>query len=195
MELAADWSLEAQRARYAAIRARVAPMALVRTPVVMRPPIAQTIYAEPIGPQFVAFRARPSRGAINARPDLARKCYGFPLRIRRPGRRLHHEPIGPKMPAALRAAQMGVGTGGGFKPVEVVIREEMEVSGLTLDDVMQKSKRQKFCDFRQRLYWRLRHESGLSFPKIGKLVGRDHTTICHGVARYQEIIDEGRAQP
>jgi chromosomal replication initiation ATPase DnaA len=47
---------------------------------------------------------------------------------------------------------------------------------------------------RQYLMWRLRNETTLSLPLIGKHIGnRDHTTVLHGVRKYQALVDEGKA--
>jgi len=47
---------------------------------------------------------------------------------------------------------------------------------------------------RQEAMWRMRHETPMSLPDIGhRLGGRDHTTIMHGIAKYQAHIDAGEA--
>lgn len=47
---------------------------------------------------------------------------------------------------------------------------------------------------RHYLMWRLRHETTMSLPQIGKyLGGRDHTTVLHGVRKYQRMVDAGTA--
>lgn len=38
---------------------------------------------------------------------------------------------------------------------------------------------------RQELMWVL-HRRGLSSVRIGQLIGRDHTTVLHGVRRHEE---------
>lgn len=42
---------------------------------------------------------------------------------------------------------------------------------------------------RQEVMWRLRTELGCSFPVIAKFLGRDHTTIMHGVRAHQLRLD------
>ena len=47
---------------------------------------------------------------------------------------------------------------------------------------------------RQEAMWRMRHETPMSLPNIGRrLGGRDHTTAKHGIARHQARIDAGEA--
>ncbi len=35
--------------------------------------------------------------------------------------------------------------------------------------------------------YRLRHEVGLSYHRIGQIMNRDHSTVIHGVQRYKKI--------
>jgi len=47
---------------------------------------------------------------------------------------------------------------------------------------------------RHEAMWRMRTETPMSLPDIGRrLGGRDHTTIMHGIAKYQAQIDAGEA--
>lgn len=46
--------------------------------------------------------------------------------------------------------------------------------------------------------WRatyLMRRMGLSYPRIGRLVNRDHSTVQYGVNRFQATIDANRAAP
>lgn len=47
---------------------------------------------------------------------------------------------------------------------------------------------------RQYLMWRLKKETTLSLPQIGRQIGgRDHTTVLYGVRKYQDLMDKGIA--
>lgn len=46
---------------------------------------------------------------------------------------------------------------------------------------------------RKALCWLLRTEFRLSYPRIGKLVMRDHTTVIHHVRAFQSAFDAGEA--
>lgn len=47
---------------------------------------------------------------------------------------------------------------------------------------------------RQYLMWRLKNETTLSLPQIGRQIGgRDHTTVLYGIKKYQDLIDKGIA--
>ena len=55
--------------------------------------------------------------------------------------------------------------------------------GVTLDEMMGRSRLPHVCSARNEAYVMLREEK-LSYPKIGKIFGRDHTTVINGVKRY-----------
>jgi chromosomal replication initiation ATPase DnaA len=55
------------------------------------------------------------------------------------------------------------------------------------DSVLGHSRNANVAAARQLLYWLLRQD-GLSYPKIGALVGRHHTTVIHGVRAVNDGI-------
>lgn len=59
---------------------------------------------------------------------------------------------------------------------------------VTLPEMMSSVRRHKFVDARHEAWWRMRHELGHSYPRIGRAFGKDHTSIVHGVQRYEERI-------
>lgn len=52
--------------------------------------------------------------------------------------------------------------------------------GLTIDTLIGRSLEPKICRVRQIIWYRA-HAEGYSLPQIGKVFGRDHTTIMHGI--------------
>lgn len=67
---------------------------------------------------------------------------------------------------------------------------------VTLDEMMSAERRHNFVLARHETWWRMRHELGHSYPRIGRAFGKDHTSIVHGVQRYEERMrgaekDEG----
>ena len=44
-----------------------------------------------------------------------------------------------------------------------------------------------FVVARRRIWWIGREDMGLTYSQIGRLFGRDHTTIIHGCTRYDDI--------
>lgn len=55
--------------------------------------------------------------------------------------------------------------------------------GVEVEEVMGRSRLKHVCSARKEAYVMLREER-LSFPTIGKMFGRDHTTVVDGVKRY-----------
>lgn len=58
--------------------------------------------------------------------------------------------------------------------------------GLSREDLFGRDRREKASKARQEAFYRLRYK-GWSFPRIGKLFGRDHSTIVHGFERHQKV--------
>lgn len=55
-----------------------------------------------------------------------------------------------------------------------------ETHGLDLEEMLSTSRRAECVDARLEIYRELR-KAGWSYPRIGKFVGRDHTTIMHAL--------------
>lgn len=51
--------------------------------------------------------------------------------------------------------------------------------GVTRQDVLGKSRLRNIVEARQHCYWHLR-ERGRTFPEIGRLMRRDHSSVIHG---------------
>jgi hypothetical protein len=175
---AADWDW---RAHYAAVQERTRPATRARA-VFIRPPAIRVLYDEPIGPIKPLPKSKwpLNRKAINARPDLARFIYAKRVIITRPkkGRILYFYPIGPKAPEIAPTDDK--------MPVKQIIAEEMARTGMTWEEYICQKRRERFNIARRRLYWRLYRQTGLSLPRIGALMKRDHSTILHGVRRHEE---------
>lgn len=62
-----------------------------------------------------------------------------------------------------------------------VIKECCTEFGLEERDVFSKRRRQKLVECRQEIYLRIREVLGFSYPEIGRLLDKDHSTVFHGV--------------
>lgn len=58
--------------------------------------------------------------------------------------------------------------------------------GITRAEIMGRSHEYRFSHPRQEAYWTLRENTPLSYPAIGRLFGRDHTTIVHGARAHEK---------
>lgn len=60
---------------------------------------------------------------------------------------------------------------------------------ITVDDLMNKSRRKEFVKPRQAAMYLIRKELESSYPAIGEFFGgRDHTTVMHGVEKIEKAI-------
>ena len=70
-------------------------------------------------------------------------------------------------------------------------QEVAEKHGVTVADLEGPSRRPACARPRHELMWRLRRETPLSYPAIGRrLGGRHHTTVLNGVRLHQRGLDE-----
>jgi chromosomal replication initiation ATPase DnaA len=56
--------------------------------------------------------------------------------------------------------------------------------GVEPRELVSRGRHRRLVRARFDLYWRIRSNWGLSFPKIGEVFGRDHTTIMHGIEQH-----------
>lgn len=68
---------------------------------------------------------------------------------------------------------------------EVVARIASE-RALAVSDVLGPSRCRNVAEARWAI-WAILRKRGYSFPRIGQLFGRDHTTVIHGVRRLREM--------
>jgi chromosomal replication initiation ATPase DnaA len=55
---------------------------------------------------------------------------------------------------------------------------------------------QQLVHARHEIMWRVHHETSLSYPQIGRLLGgMDHASCIHGVRKHQARIDAGEVRP
>ena len=58
--------------------------------------------------------------------------------------------------------------------------------GVTRDELCGRGRTHAVAAARHELWWFMRHhpDRGYSYSEIGRIVGRDHATILHGVVSY-----------
>lgn len=66
--------------------------------------------------------------------------------------------------------------------------------GLSVEELLGPARHKSVSHARQHAMWLMRQQPHLSLPQIGRFLGgRDHTTILHGVRRYEQRMAEGTA--
>jgi len=101
-------------------------------------------------------------------------------------------PIGPR-PAVRDVINVAT-----FRPAKwkTIVDEELFRAGdVSFLELVSKRRPGPIVEIRRRICWRLKNETTMSYPQIGRALKRDHTSILHHVHKYQRMIDEGRAQP
>lgn len=68
-----------------------------------------------------------------------------------------------------------------------LVEEVRRRRGVALHELCGRARSQNVAAARHELWWRIRHhpERCYSLPEIGRLFGRDHTTVLHGLSAYQ----------
>jgi chromosomal replication initiation ATPase DnaA len=66
--------------------------------------------------------------------------------------------------------------------------------GISFADLTSHKRDASLVRARHEAMWRLRQNTRLSYPQIGKILGdRDHSTIIHGIRRHEQRMKEGAA--
>jgi len=74
--------------------------------------------------------------------------------------------------------------------------EYMAISkGYTVAELRGDSRNQPLVRRRMETYWLLTKEFGLSPTRVGKIMGKDHTTILHGLKKLSDLRDCGEWTP
>lgn len=74
-----------------------------------------------------------------------------------------------------------------FASRDAILRDVCERYGVELADVKGKSRIPRLVLPRHEACYRLKHEAGLSYQRIGRILGgRDHSTIIHGANKHAE---------
>lgn len=68
--------------------------------------------------------------------------------------------------------------------VRQIIREVAREHRVTPADIMGPRRLRHIAEARFEVYHRLRHELGLTLPRIGQIMGRDHTSVLNGLRKY-----------
>jgi chromosomal replication initiation ATPase DnaA len=70
---------------------------------------------------------------------------------------------------------------------KTIIREVAEKHEVKVVDIISIRRDRKSCIARHEAMWRLKQETTMSFPQIGRrLGGRDHSTVIHGIHKHEE---------
>lgn len=112
------------------------------------------------------------------------------------GRTLYGSPIGPVRFTGRDWLRIATPAAPSVGQAKRIMREICEKYGVTQIDLISDRRTANLVRPRQHACWRLRHETTLSYPSIGKLMGgRDHTTAIASVRRFEALIAAGKVTP
>lgn len=86
----------------------------------------------------------------------------------------------------VRAVTEPVLAGRRDQAVDHLVRDVLDQHQVDLDQLRAKSRQVRIVRARRHLAWVLR-EAGWSFPRIGKFLDRDHSTVMHAVRQYEQL--------
>jgi hypothetical protein len=75
--------------------------------------------------------------------------------------------------------------------IKEIIREVCAEYGVNEMDVLSHRRGQRFTRPRQKICYRLRLETTLSMPSIGRFMNRDHTSVLHSIRKAEALIAAG----
>jgi hypothetical protein len=207
-----DWAAhyKAVRSRIVSAGASVAPAPAPAPPPVHIPvpePPAEikarpaTIYVYSVGPALQVAKIKTFyvtyAGGINAmyRARRAGRKHRKPHPL---DRRAYSRPIGPherpqpgRLPVSKRdwlhvATPIAIRT-----PRKQIIREVCAEYNVSESDVLSHRRTQCLTRPRQKICYRLKHETMASLPEIGRLINRDHSTVVHSIRKATALIAAG----
>lgn len=76
-------------------------------------------------------------------------------------------------------------------PHKRILREEAERAGIRPEDILGERRLKKIARARQRCMLRMKEELKMSASSIGRKLGRDHSTVLHGIARARNAKEGG----
>lgn len=69
-----------------------------------------------------------------------------------------------------------------------IILQVCNKHGITYTEIISPRREVRLVRARHEAMWRLKQETAMSFPSIGRRFNRDHTTVLHAVRVYEERL-------
>jgi chromosomal replication initiator protein len=99
---------------------------------------------------------------------------------------LSHQPV--DLSLAERALEDLIPDSGQETPPAAILEEAAAYFGLSLDELVSKSRSRPLTTARHVAMYLLREQTGLSLIKIGEHFHRDHTTVLHGIKKIEGLM-------
>ena len=93
----------------------------------------------------------------------------------------------------MRALQELIRDTNSFMPSpEAIIEETGKCFGIAVADILSSSRTKEVANARQVAMYIIRQLTKLSLPEIGRIFGRDHTTVIHSLEKVEGLIKDNR---
>ena len=66
-----------------------------------------------------------------------------------------------------------------------IVREITDEFAVTWAEIVSPRRNSYIVRARHKMFWRLKNETIWSLPQIGRYVNKDHTTVLHGIRRFE----------
>jgi len=76
--------------------------------------------------------------------------------------------------------------------VDDIIEVTADCFGQSIHDVLGDGRRKVLTNARQVIMYLMFQELGMSYSAIGRKMGRDHSTVMHGISRIENVLDSLR---
>lgn len=114
----------------------------------------------------------------------SRIAYTAPIGPRRPTLCSYAEPIGPSIPVPASAGPVSA---------RMIAANVCHAHKQPFREIVGPIRFAPVVLARQEVMWRLHHELGWSKSRIGRFLGRDHSTAWHGIRKHQARLDAGHS--
>lgn len=71
---------------------------------------------------------------------------------------------------------------------KAILAQVSKKHGVTISEIVGRQRSMHIVDARYEVMWRMKTETTLSLTQIGVRLGRDHSTVMHGVKKYAEKL-------
>ena len=72
-----------------------------------------------------------------------------------------------------------------------IIKEEVKRYRISLDYLLSDTKTKHLVNIRHYIIWRARTETGISFPHLGQMLNRDHTSVLYAYKKAERLYRQG----
>ena len=134
-----------------------------------------------------AARKRMEKAAIAPNKVAAQKTIVIDVMERCRQQRAIMEALAAERVARI-VAQYRLATSSLANPKDIIARIKRECAGkhgVTVAEIDGPRRAAKIIRARHEAMWRARNETGLSFPSLGKLFYRDHTSVMWGIRQHE----------